>query len=207
MTEEAPKVMIFAGPNGSGKTSLTRPYRDQHKIIGEYINADDIAQKLVEAGRPRAEAEVEAFDEAERRRQACLSDRRSFTFETVFSHHSKVEFIREAKKRGYHVTLNFVTTENPAVNIARVEKRVREGGHFVAADKIVSRYYRAMANLPAASLLVDEAALFDNSSHELRLVATLRARPDGPPVFTFFEPIPRWILGFTDAVVVLLKGA
>ena len=30
--------MVFAGPNGSGKTTITR----MAKIVGEYINADDI---------------------------------------------------------------------------------------------------------------------------------------------------------------------
>ena len=33
-----PEVMAFAGPNGSGKTTITR----MAKIVGEYINADDI---------------------------------------------------------------------------------------------------------------------------------------------------------------------
>ena len=33
-----PEVVVFAGPNGSGKTTIT----SMAKIIGEYINADDI---------------------------------------------------------------------------------------------------------------------------------------------------------------------
>ena len=33
-----PEVAVFAGPNGSGKTTITR----MAKIVGEYINADDI---------------------------------------------------------------------------------------------------------------------------------------------------------------------
>ena len=33
-----PEVMFFAGPNGSGKTTITR----MAKTVGEYINADDI---------------------------------------------------------------------------------------------------------------------------------------------------------------------
>ncbi len=33
-----PEVMIFAGPNGSGKTTITH----MAKTVGVYINADDI---------------------------------------------------------------------------------------------------------------------------------------------------------------------
>ena len=33
-----PEVIVFAGPNGSGKTTITR----MAKTIGIYINADDI---------------------------------------------------------------------------------------------------------------------------------------------------------------------
>ena len=33
-----PEIIVFAGPNGSGKTTVTR----MAKTIGVYINADDI---------------------------------------------------------------------------------------------------------------------------------------------------------------------
>ena len=32
-----PEVIVFAGPNGSGKTTIT----GMAKTVGEYINADD----------------------------------------------------------------------------------------------------------------------------------------------------------------------
>ena len=33
-----PEIMVFAGPNGSGKTTITK----MAKTVGVYINADDI---------------------------------------------------------------------------------------------------------------------------------------------------------------------
>ena len=38
-----PEVMVFAGPNGSGKSTITR----MAKIVGEYINADDIKKTIL----------------------------------------------------------------------------------------------------------------------------------------------------------------
>ena len=37
-TERLPEIIVFAGPNGSGKTTITRMVR----TVGVYINADDI---------------------------------------------------------------------------------------------------------------------------------------------------------------------
>ena len=37
-TELKPEVIVFAGPNGSGKTTITK----MAKTVGVYINADDI---------------------------------------------------------------------------------------------------------------------------------------------------------------------
>lgn len=38
-----PEVMVFARPNGSGKSTITR----MATIVGEYINADDIKKTIL----------------------------------------------------------------------------------------------------------------------------------------------------------------
>ncbi|MDD2941152.1 MAG: zeta toxin, partial [Acinetobacter harbinensis] len=68
----------------------------------------------------------------------------SFTFETVMSHISKVEFLQEAKRQGFKTYLYYVSTVDPMINIARVKYRVSVGGHPVPEQKIVERYYRSM---------------------------------------------------------------
>lgn len=47
---------------------------------------------------------------ATQRREACLSDKRSLAFETVFSAADKPEFVRRALAAGYFVRIFFVGT-------------------------------------------------------------------------------------------------
>ena len=89
----------------------------------------------------------------------------SFTFETVMSHVSKVEFLQEAKRQGFKTYLYYVSTVDPMINIARVKYRVSVGGHPVPEQKIVERYYRSMDLLMQAVDASDRTYLFDNSSN------------------------------------------
>ena len=96
-------------------------------------------------------------------RNLFLLSESSFACETVFSHPSKIDFIKNAKKKGFKVYLYFIATRNPVINQARVENRVLSGGHDVPVDKIVSRYYKCLDNLYEAMCFCDKVFLFDNS--------------------------------------------
>lgn len=96
-------------------------------------------------------------------RQNLLVQQTSFSFETVMSAPDKVELLAKAQQMGYRTYLYYVATDDPEINCARVEARVRQGGHPVPADKIVSRYYRSLDLLLPAIRVSDRAYLFDNS--------------------------------------------
>jgi predicted ABC-type ATPase len=80
--------------------------------------------------------------------------------------------MRRLRDAGFLVTLVFVTTSNPAINIGRVAARVRAGGHDVPRDKIADRYERAMGFLPRAVEEADRAFVFD-AAGRTRLVALI----------------------------------
>jgi predicted ABC-type ATPase len=96
-------------------------------------------------------------------RKVLLDARKRFSFETVFSHESNLEIMRDAVAAGYKVYLYFVSTESPEINKYRVMLRVKEGGHHVPADRIEARYYRSLELLYQASEIAYQAFFFDNS--------------------------------------------
>lgn len=58
-------------------------------------------------------------------RQKLLIAKRKFSFETVFSHCSKLKIMEAAKQQGYKIYLYFVATEHPRINKYRVKARVQ----------------------------------------------------------------------------------
>lgn len=96
-------------------------------------------------------------------RKRLLAERKKFSFETVFSHPSKLEIMKEAAAAGYKVYLYFVSTESPEINKFRVQARKAKNGHDVPEDKIVSRYYRSLDLLYDACQLAYQVFFFDNS--------------------------------------------
>ncbi|MNQ88822.1 Zeta toxin [compost metagenome] len=119
-------------------------------------------------------------------RDLLMQQNKSFSFETVMSHESKIDEIKSVVAQGYNVYLYFVCIDSPEVNISRVSNRVNKGGHFVAEDKIENRYYRTLEFLHLALPLCYRAYLFDNSGKSQELVAELyngamELKTDNPP--------------------------
>ncbi len=208
---DAPVLTVFAGPNGSGKSTLKKAIAAAGVLLGPFINADEIAAAMTldttATGQvvTRTDIEYSAFLEADQRRQEALKEGKSFSFETVFSHPSKIDFIAAAKLRGFRVRLYFVSTENSLLNVARVQLRVTKGGHDVPVDKIIARYRRTMSHLAPACMKIDEAFLFDNSTETMRLAASIDRTNPAAPVFRFVEPLPTWIVAWGEEMAALLK--
>ena len=99
-------------------------------------------------------------------RHRLLAAGASFTFETVMSSPDKVAFLHKAQQAGFKTYLYYVATEDPAINIARVQHRVATGGHPVPDDKVISRYGRSLELLSDAVSFTSRAYIFDNSGHE-----------------------------------------
>jgi predicted ABC-type ATPase len=91
-----------------------------------------------------------------------LENNQSFTFETVMSHISKIDFLEKAKLNNYKIYFYFICTESVELNKLQVQNRVKLGGHNVPLEKIESRYPDTLNNLKLAIELSDICYCINN---------------------------------------------
>ncbi|MES2830636.1 MAG: zeta toxin family protein [Pseudomonadota bacterium] len=167
-------VMMFAGPNGSGKTSLIDQIRETGlQALGGlfpvpkiFINPDQVVKDLTGHFATQDLRDQAAQQLAVSLRATAILKKLSFAFETVMSHPSRVNELLQLRKDGYQIILVFITTSDPEKNVERVEIRYTTKtttGHYVQPDRVRSRYHRTLALLPAAFEIADAAFIYDNS--------------------------------------------
>ena len=195
-------LRLIAGPNGSGKTTLTKLLREEYAVpLGQYLNPDDIAKHISFSSIDHTLSD-DTFLAAKLAqsisvglRDDWVKDGLSFTYESVMSHESHIQFVAGAKKVGYKPYLYYVCTSEVELNKARVEQRVKEGGHTVPEEKITSRYLRSLENLYDMLTICRRGFLFDNSSTEMTFIAEVTQ--DGYldiKAKAFDETQPHWLV-------------
>jgi predicted ABC-type ATPase len=142
-----PVCTILAGPNGSGRSSIAALLR----LVGEFVNADDIARTT---GCGRTQAAPLAIRHLDR----LIAGRRDFVFETTLSSHHAIATMCRARDEGYEVGLVFVALASADLNVRRVAERVGRGGHDIPEDDIRRRSPRSFAN-PARALPLAHGSL------------------------------------------------
>lgn len=186
-----PVLIIIAGPNGSGKTTITsRILHHEWLENSVYINPDQVAQERF-GDWNSTEAVRQAAEFCAEWRERCLNDKQSMIFETVFSADDKLDFIRRARQAGFFIRLFFVCTASPMINAARIAGRVMKGGHDVPIAKIISRYQKSIINCKVATAIADRVYLYDNSvdGQEARI---LLRYANGSIIKHYTTDIPQW---------------
>ena len=186
-----PVLIVIAGPNGSGKTSVTSKIL-QHEWMEDsvYINPDIVAQEKF-GDWNSMDAIKKAVVYCEEWREKCLAERKSLIFETVLSAKDKIDYIERAKEAGFFVRLFFVCTKSPAINASRIAQRVMKGGHDVPITKVISRYQKSILNCNDIATKVDRTYLYDNSIENAEAKLLLRFS-DGKIAKRYIEELPEW---------------
>jgi predicted ABC-type ATPase len=186
-----PVLIVIAGPNGSGKTTITSKILRHEWLEGAvYVNPDQVAQeRFGDWNSP--EAVLQAAQYCEEQREECLRNHQSLIFETVLSSDGKVDFIRRAHEAGYFIRIFFVSTAHPAINASRIAQRVLEGGHDVPISKVISRYYKSILNCKRVAAIADRVYVYDNSVEDAEARLLFRMS-DGQPFKRYTDNIPEW---------------
>jgi len=157
-----PNVVILAGPNGAGKTSSAPVLLRDAFQVTEFVNADVIARGL--SGFSADAVAVEAGRVMLRRLDELATMRVDFAFETTLSGSTFLAAIERWRSVGYIVHVVYLWLESPDIAIARVRRRVEQGGHSVPDDVIRRRYERGLVNFATRYRdAADAWLLYDNT--------------------------------------------
>lgn len=154
------RLDLVVGPNGAGKSTFVELVLARVRPGIVFVNADVIA-----AQRWPDDPESHSYDAAkvaEATRSELVARQQPFIAETVFSHPSKLDLVRQAAAAGYYTALHVVMVPED-LSVARVDARVAAGGHRVPEAKVRERHRRLWGLVAAAIDLVDSATCYDNS--------------------------------------------
>ncbi|MDM5181962.1 zeta toxin family protein [Massilia sp. DJPM01] len=202
LQQDGRHVIVFGGPNGSGKTSLIdqvkqtglRTVSRVYPVPERFINPDQVAKDLQGDFADQHARDVAAARAAVVLRRQAIESRKPFAFETVMSHTARISELLTLKEQGYHVVLTFITTDDPEKNVSRVRLRYETcttTGHYVPPGKVRDRYKRTLDLLPKAAEIADAIFVYDNSVDYEQ--ATLQALIDGDAGLSVIDSARDWV--------------
>lgn len=168
------EIVIIGGPNGAGKTTTAGILLPEFFGLHPFLNADEIAREL-------CPEDVESAAFAAGRQmiemmRALVRDGQSFAFETTCSGRSYLPMLKECRAGGWRISLYYFWLLSPQNSVARVARRVSQGGHSIPADVIFRRFKTGLWNMRHLYLpLADTATIYDNSGERRILIADREA--------------------------------
>jgi predicted ABC-type ATPase len=144
MSRERPHLVVLAGPNGAGKSTAAPELLKGALGVHEFVNADLIAQGL--SGFQPENTAIEAGRILLHRLRRLTEQRVSVAFESTLASRSLAPWIRNLLGSGYAFHLLFLWLPTAEMAVARVQDRVRMGGHSVPEETIRRRYHAGLKN-------------------------------------------------------------
>lgn len=139
-----PKVVVIAGANGSGKSTIAPKMLRQALAVHEFVNADSIATGL-SAFAPDTVAFKAGRLMLDRVRELA-KESRDFAFETTLASRTFAPWLKTLQSHGYEFHLIYLWLPQAELAIQRVAERVRSGGHDVPAATVRRRYEKSLSN-------------------------------------------------------------
>ena len=152
------------GCNGSGKSAWKRANYD--RLPDRYFDQDSIAGGIGDWNSEEARERTKEIFEAEV--AEAIRHRLSFGIESTFSGRPGPEMVERVRQAGYRIEGIYLGTKSPAINVARIEKRVLENtGHRVDPKRVPERYKWSLSNLRRRVTEFDQLEVLDNSRDDV----------------------------------------
>lgn len=186
-----PSYTIFAGVNGSGKTSIYKSVYYKINKDEKRINTDEIVARI---GSWKDDTlQVKCAREAVKLIKYYIDEGISFNQETTLCGKSIIKNIKFAKSKGFYISMNYIGVESSDIAKSRVKNRVLKGGHGIPDEDIERRYYESFKNLFEVINLCDEINIYDNT-HRFKEIMYFK---DGKLVWSD-KDIPKWARDLLD---------
>ncbi|MDT9754871.1 zeta toxin family protein [Heyndrickxia coagulans] len=187
MHKHSPMFYVFAGNNGSGKSTIRNLIIDK---IGIDINIDpDATARKIDPDNPESKR-VTAGKEVIKSVNEYIQEGKDFSIETTLAGGNVIRQMEKAKAMGYKITMFYVALNNVNQNIERVAMRVKNGGHDIPTEDILRRNKTSFEHLYNYATMADDLVLIDNSLDDGEIVLEVN---DGQITFEKSN-LPKWAL-------------
>jgi predicted ABC-type ATPase len=160
----APRIYVLAGVNGAGKSSIGGAML--RAAGANYFNPDEAAVALIAANRDldQIKANAAAWRQGKRLLERAIHERLDFAFETTLGGSTMTRLLTDAAAQGIEVRIWYVGLASPDDHVARVARRVSQGGHDIPETVIRRRWRHSRQNLIQLLPSLTELRVYDNSA-------------------------------------------
>jgi predicted ABC-type ATPase len=169
-----PTILIVAGPNGAGKTTFASRWINDSAPTFAFVNADEVARDLPpELGPGRRD--IRAGRLMLTRLDSLTDAGADLVLETTLSSRIYARRIPGWRAQRYRTELVYIRLPDVEASVARVARRVSQGGHGVPEAIVRRRFPRSLANLEHYKAVVDMWEVWDSRDGETIFVERSRA--------------------------------
>lgn len=161
---ESAAIHVLAGVDGAGKSSIGES--EFNREGSAVFNPDSIAREIhaLHPDISHTLANGQAWQIGRALLEQAIAEGRDYRFETTLGGRTIAELLERPARSGHRLHVWFCGLASPEMHLARVARRVAQGGHDIPAAKIRERWRTSRENLIRLLPLIHHLRVYDNSA-------------------------------------------